>query len=85
MRAYFAELRQKMVQAGESGISKSQAAGVFAISLSSVKRYARADGLGEALALPKKGGGRPLRADQNTNRLFERDIAERPVPIVDQR
>src|SRR5215213_3125775 len=58
MKAYSEDLRQKVMQAIEQcGMSKSQAARLFGISLSSVKRYARLARRGESLA-PRKGGGR---------------------------
>ncbi len=41
MKAYSEDLRQKVVQAVERGMPKSQAARLFGISLSSVKRYSR--------------------------------------------
>jgi transposase-like protein len=42
MKAYSEDLRQKVVEAVEQrGTSKSEAARLFGISLSSVKRYAR--------------------------------------------
>jgi transposase len=63
MKAYSEDLRTKIVQAIEQrGMSKSQAARLFGISLSSVKRYVTLASRGESLA-PKKGGGRPPKAD----------------------
>jgi putative transposase len=60
MKAYSEDLRQKVVQAIEQrGMSKSQAARLFSVSLSSVKRYVRLANQGESLAPKKKGGGRP--------------------------
>jgi transposase len=57
MKAYSEDLRTKIVQAIEQrGLSKSQAALLFPVSLSSVKRYARLASQGESLA-PRKGGG----------------------------
>jgi hypothetical protein len=35
--------------------------------------------------IPKKGGGRPPKADQNTRRLLEKDVQERPAATVAQR
>ena len=58
MKAYSEDLRRKIVQAVERGISKSQAARLFGISLSSVKRYAKLASQGESLT-PRKGGGEP--------------------------
>jgi transposase len=58
-KAYSEDLRQKVVQAVEQrGTSKSQAASLFGISLSSVKRYTKLATEGESLT-PRKGGGRP--------------------------
>jgi len=59
MKAYSEDLRQKVVEAVEHrGTYKSEAACLFGISLSSVKRYTRLADRGEPLT-PGKGGGRP--------------------------
>ena len=85
MKAYSEDLRKKVVQAvHQRGMPKSQAARLFSISLSSVKRYSRLASQGESLA-PRKGGGRPPKADQATKRLLEEDIRERPSATVAQR
>src|SRR3712207_217807 len=85
MRAYSEDLRRKVVQAVEQrGMSKSQTARLFGISLSAVKRYARLANQGESLA-PKKGGGRPPKADQTTRKLLEEDIRRRPAATVADR
>jgi transposase len=84
MRAYSKDLRQKIVQAVERGMPKSQAARLFGISLSSVKRYSRLASQGESLT-PKKGGGRPPKADEATRRLLEEDIRERPAATISER
>jgi transposase len=85
MKAYSEDLRQKVVQAvHQRGISKSQAARLFGISLSSVKRYARLASQGESLA-PRKGGGRPPIADEATKKLLEEDIHKRPAATVAER
>ena len=60
MRAYSEDLRTKIVRATERGMPKAEAARLFSVSLSSVKRYARAAREGDSLA-PSKGGGRPRR------------------------
>jgi transposase len=41
MRAYSEDLRKKIVAAIERGMSKAQAARLFGVSLSSVKRYSK--------------------------------------------
>ena len=85
MKAYSEDLRKKVVQAIEQrGISKSQAALLFGISLSSVKRYSRLASQGESLT-PRKGGGRPPKADETVRKLLEQDISKRPAATVAQR
>ena len=85
MKAYSEDLRKKVVQAIEQrGISKSQAARLFGISLSSVKRYSRLASQGESLT-PRKGGGRPPKADETVRKLLEEDISKRPAATVAQR
>ncbi len=85
MKAYSKDLRKKMIQAvGRCGIPKSEAARLFSISLSSVKRYSRLATQGESLA-PRKGGGRPPKADETTKRLLEEDIRKRPAATIADR
>ncbi len=85
MKAYSEDLRRKVVEAVEQrGTSKSEAARLFSISLSSVKRYARLASQGEPLS-PRKGGGRPLIADDATRKLLEEDIRIRPAATVRER
>ena len=85
MKAYSEDLRRKIVQAvHQRGMSKSQAARLFGISLSSVKRYSSLASQGKSLT-PRKGGGRPPKADEATRRLLEEDIRNRPAATVAQR
>jgi transposase len=85
MKAYSEDLRKKVVEAVEQrGTSKSEVARLFSISLSSVKRYTRLASLGEALT-PRKGGGRPPKADELTRKLLEEDIRARPSATVEER
>ena len=85
MKAYSEDLRKKVVEAVEQrGTSKSEAARLFSISLSSVKRYTRLASRGEALT-PRKGGGRPPKADELTRKLLEEDIRARPAATVQER
>ena len=85
MKAYSEDLRQKVVQAVQQrGTSKSQAARLFGISLSSLKRYTTLADRGEPLP-PRKGGGRPPIADVTTRRLLEEDIRTRPAATVKER
>jgi transposase len=85
MKAYSEDLRKKVVEAVERrGTSKSEAARLFSISLSSVKRYTRLASRGEPLT-PRKGGGRPPIADDATRKLLEEDIRTRPAATVEER
>jgi transposase len=85
MKAYSEDLRQKVVEAVEQrDTSKSEAARLFGISLSSVKRYTRLASQGESLT-PRKGGGRPPIADEMTRTLLEEDIRARPAATVKER
>ena len=85
MRAYSEDLRQKVVEAVEQhDTSKSEAARLFGISLSSVKRYTRLASRGEPLT-PRKGGGRPPKADELTRKLLEDDVRARPAATVGER
>jgi transposase len=85
MKAYSEDLRQKVAQAVQQrGTSKSEAARLFGISLSSVKRYTKLASEGESLT-PRKGGGRPPIADEATKRLLEEDIRTRPAAAGEER
>jgi transposase len=85
MRAYSEDLRQKVVEAVEQrGSSKSEAARLFGVSLSSVKRYTKLATQGESLT-PRKGGGRPPIADDATRKLLEDDIRARPAATIEER
>ena len=78
MRAYSEDLRKKIVAAIERGMPKAQAARIFDVSLSSVKRYARTARRGEPLT-PKKSPGRPHKVDEKATVLLEQDVDERPT------
>ena len=84
MRAYSEDLRKKIVAALERGMPKTQAARLFDVSLSSVKRYARCARQGVPLT-PKKSPGRPRKADEKARALLEDDVKERPAATIGQR
>jgi transposase len=84
MKPYSEDLRKSIVRAVEDGMAKSAAARFFGVSLSSVKRYARIAQRGGSLA-PRKGGGRPPKTDQTTDKLLEEDVKERPAATVAER
>ena len=84
MRAYSEDLRKKIVAAIERGMPKAQAARLFDVSLSSVKRYARSARRGEPLT-PKKSPGRPRIVDEKARALLEEDVKERLAATIGQR
>src|SRR5215211_2936073 len=86
MDAYSEDLRKKIVQAlTEQRMTKSEAARVFGVSLSSVKRYAKAVREGRSLSPGKAPGKKPL-LDEKAKRLLEADLEERPfAKLADRR
>jgi transposase len=85
MDAYSEDLRQKIVQAlRERRMTKSEAARTFGVSLSSVKRYAKAAREGRSLSPGKAPGNRPL-LDEKARRLLEADLEERPFAKLKDR
>ncbi|MDP8971776.1 MAG: helix-turn-helix domain-containing protein [Actinomycetota bacterium] len=84
MKAYSEDLRQKIGQATRRGVSKAQAARLFGVSLSSVKRYAGLARQGGSLA-PGKRAGRPSKIGESAKKLLERDVQERPAATVSRR
>ncbi len=84
MRAYSEDLRKKIVAAIERGMPKAQAARLFDVSLSSVKRYARTAREGGSLE-PRKSPGRPRKAGEKAQVLLEKDVEERPSATISQR
>jgi transposase len=85
MKPYSEDLRRRIVRAvQEGGMSKSAVARLFDVSLSSVKRYVRIANRGSSLE-PRKGGGRPPKVDQTTEKLLEEDVHKRPAATVSER
>jgi transposase len=84
MNAYSEDLRKRVVSAVERGMSKSQAARTFSVSLSSVKRYVNKAQRGESLA-PKKGSGSAPKLDDKAMKLLEEDLKERPFATLRDR
>jgi len=79
LRAYSEDLRKKIVSAVERGMSKAQAARLFDVSLSSLKRYSRTARGGGSLE-PRKSPGRPRKVNESSRALLEADVKERPAP-----
>jgi transposase len=84
MKPYSEDLRVRIVQAVGDGMSKSAAARLFSVSLSSVKRYARIANRGASLE-PRKGGGRPPKTNETIKKLLEEDVKERPAATTRDR
>jgi len=84
MNAYSEDLRTKIVEALEKGMSKSEAARSFGVSRSSVKRYAKLADEGRPLAPKKRPGSKP-KMDVRARRLLEADIEERPAATLCER
>ena len=84
MNGYSEDLRRKIISAVERGMSKTQAARTFDVSLSSVKRYANKAGRGESL-VPKKSPGPAPKLDEKANKLLEDDLVERPFGSLQDR
>jgi len=84
MKSYSEDLRQKIVTAVERGVSKSETARLFDVSLSSVKRYVRMADREGSLA-PKKRPGRIPKVDEKTERLLNEDVRERPAATITER
>jgi len=84
MNGYSEDLRRRVVSAVERGMSKSQAARTFSVSLSSVKRYVDKAERGESLA-PKKRPGSAPKLDEKARKLLEDDLQERPFASLRER
>jgi transposase len=84
MNGYSEDLREKIVAAVGRGISKSQAAHTFGVSLSSVKRYAKKADHGESLASKKSPGSAP-KLDEKATKLLQADLKHRPFATLQER
>ena len=84
MNGYSEDLRRRIVSAVERGMSKTQAACTFGLSLSSVKRHVNKADRGESLA-PNKSPGATPKLDEKANKLLEDDLKERPFANLQDR
>jgi transposase len=84
MKAYSKDLRRKIVEALDRGTNKSQAARLFGVSLSSVKRYAKMAREGRPLA-PRKAPGKRPKIDEHGRRLIRADLKKRPAATLSER
>ena len=85
MEAYSKDLRKRIVDAVERcGMGQSEAARIFSVSLSSVKRYVRKFRQGRSLS-PGKAPGRRPNIDERASKLLEEDLKERPFATLQER
>ena len=84
MNGYSEDFREKIVTAVRRGLSKSQAAHIFSVSLSSVKRYVKKADHGESLA-PKRSPGSAPKLDEKATKLLETDLKQRPFATLQER
>ena len=84
MSGYSEDLRRRTVSTVDRGMSKSQAARTFSVSLSSVKRYVNKAQRGESLA-PKKSPGSAPKLDGKARKLLKDDLRERPFVSLEDR
>jgi transposase len=85
MKAYSEDLRKKVVEAVQQrGMSKSEAARTFGVSLSSVKRYVGKARWGSPLS-PKKHPGPRSKMSERARRLLKADVENRPAVTLRER
>jgi transposase len=84
MRPYSEDLRLRIVAAVDGGMPKTEAAKLFGVGLSSVKRYCRR-AANEQPPASRKGGGRPPKTNTAIAALLEEDVAGRPYSAVWER
>ncbi len=84
MDAYSLDLRKKIVEAKERGMSTAEVAKTFGVGVSSVKRYAAAAREGRPLD-PKKHPGSKPKLDGAARKLLEADLQERPAATLPER
>ncbi len=84
MNAYSEDLRKKIVEAVERGMTKAEAARTFGVGISSVKRYVAAARAGRPLAPKRRPGSKP-KMGETARRLLEADLEERPTATLPQR
>jgi transposase len=65
-------------------MNKSEAARAFGVSLSSVKRYAKAVSEGRSLS-PGKAPGKKPKLDEKAKKLLKADVEERPFAKLSER
>jgi transposase len=85
MKAYSEDLRKKILQAVDRGMTKSEAARTFGVSRSSVKRYAAARREGKPLTPKKHPGSEPKLECERARKILQADVERRPAITLKQR
>ncbi len=83
MKAYSPDLRSKIVTAVEAGRSKAEVARVFAIGLSTVKRYLKQHQETGSLA-PKRHPGRAPTIRPDQRELLRAQLDAHPAAFLDE-
>jgi transposase len=84
MDAYSLDLRKKIVEAKERGMSTAEVAQTFGVGASTVKRYAAAAREGRSLAPKKRPGSKP-KLNGAARKLLEADLEKRPAATLPER
>ena len=84
MDAYSLDLRKKIVEAKQRGMSTAEVARTFGVGLSTVKRYAATAREGEPLAPKRRPGSKP-KLGESARKLLEADLEERPAATLPER
>ena len=84
MKAYSVDLRERIVAAVRRGMSKAQAARIFGVGATSVKRYVNLAQQGRSLE-PGKAPGKESKLGESGMRLLEADLHERPTLTYESR
>jgi transposase len=84
MRAYSVDLRRKIVEAVQWGMSQAEAARTFGVGTSSVKRYVNMAQDAEGL-VPKTAPGKKHQLDWGATKVLQEDLRRRPEATHRQR
>jgi transposase len=82
MRAYSIDLRERVVRAVTAGMSKAEAARVYDLGLSTVKRYVKQQAAGHLRAKPLPGRARRIGA--NAEAALRAQVAAHPDATLDE-
>ena len=85
MNAYSEDLRKKIVEALERGMPKIEAARIFGVGISSVKRYMATYREGRSLVPKKRPGSKPKLECESARKLLEANLKEHPGATLPQR